>query len=135
MTQPADDRPAIAAAVIVHDGRFLLVQRNVAEGSLSWQFPAGEVEDGESYEDAAIRETAEEAGLTVVAKSVLGERVHPATGRLMIYVECERVAGDAALIAPDEISGIAWCRIDQLPAFVPHGIYEPVQKHLSRVLS
>ena len=62
MQPEIDPRPTIAAAVIVQGGRFLLVQRAVSEGSLSWQFPAGEVEIGETPEDAAVRETAEEAG-------------------------------------------------------------------------
>lgn len=39
MQPEPDSRPAIAAAVIVHGDRFLLVQRAVSEGTLSWQFP------------------------------------------------------------------------------------------------
>ena len=40
------DPAPIAAAVIVDDGRVLMVRRRVAEGDLSWQFPAGQVEPG-----------------------------------------------------------------------------------------
>src|SRR4051812_992249 len=36
---PMNDRPPIAAAIIVDDGRVLLVRRRVEEGLLSWQFP------------------------------------------------------------------------------------------------
>lgn len=70
---------AVAAAVIVQGGRVLLVRRRVAEGALSWQFPAGKVEQGETREDAAVRETQEETGLTVAAVKLLGERIHPTT--------------------------------------------------------
>lgn len=136
MTQPAvDERPAIAAAVIVNEGRFLLVRRSLPEGDLSWQFPAGEVEEGESGVDAAVRETAEEAGLVVAAKALLGERVHPATGRTMIYVACEVVDGEAYAASLEEVSAIVWCRLEEIPAYVPHGFYEPVQKHLEELLS
>lgn len=135
MTQPVDERPAIAAAVIVHDGRFLLVQRAVSEGALSWQFPAGEVEAGESSQDAAVRETAEEAGLTVVVKALLGERVHPATGRTMVYFACEVIDGEAHAAAPDEVAAVAWCALNEIPAYVPYGFYEPVQQHLIAALS
>jgi 8-oxo-dGTP diphosphatase len=62
-----------------------MVRRRVREGRLSWQFPAGEVEPGESRADAAVRETKEETGLEVTAVKLLGERLHPATGRLMSY--------------------------------------------------
>ncbi|SHM26566.1 8-oxo-dGTP diphosphatase [Streptomyces yunnanensis] len=35
-----------------------MVRRRVKEGQLSWQFSAGEIEPGESAEEAAVRETA-----------------------------------------------------------------------------
>lgn len=53
--QNAEGRPAIAAAVVVHEGRVLIVRRRVSEGRLSWQFPAGAVEPGEAREEAAVR--------------------------------------------------------------------------------
>lgn len=65
MNKPS--QPTIAAAVIVEDGRVLTVRRRVEEGQLSWQFPAGAIEPGKSEEDAAVRETREETGLTVRA--------------------------------------------------------------------
>jgi 8-oxo-dGTP diphosphatase len=83
MTDLTDDRPAISAGIITQDGAVLLVQRKVKEGSLSWQFPAGEVEPGETLEEAAARETVEETGLTVSPVQLLGERIHPKTGRRM----------------------------------------------------
>ena len=46
----------IAAAVIVSKGTVLLIRRRTAEGQLSWQFPAGMVEPGETPADAAVRE-------------------------------------------------------------------------------
>src|SRR3954470_24513128 len=96
MSQPTpDERPAIAAAVIVNDGQVLLVRRRVKEGQLSWQFPSGEVEPGETGDQAAVRETQEETGLTVRATGSRGERVPPNTGRTMIYTACDVVDGTA----------------------------------------
>lgn len=125
----------VAAAVIIQDRRVLLIQRRVPEGDLVWQFPAGKVEPGESAEDAAVRETFEETGLTVVAKSRLGERVHPATGRLMMYVACDVVSGEAHPASPEEVAAVAWCSGADLPAFVPHGFFGPGQRHLDGLLS
>jgi 8-oxo-dGTP diphosphatase len=125
----------VAAAVIVQHGRVLLIQRRVPEGDLLWQFPAGKVGPGESAEAAAVRETAEEAGLTVVARSALGERVHPATGRTMVYVACEVVSGEAHPASPEEVAAVVWCSLGDLPAFVPGGFFEPVRRHLAGLLA
>lgn len=81
--QTTEERPGIAAAIVVQDGAVLMVRRRVAEGQLSWQFPAGEIEPGESPEQAAVRETLEEVAMNVTAQKLLGERVHPKTGRSM----------------------------------------------------
>lgn len=136
MTQPTPERPEppIAAAVIVSSGRVLLVRRRVEEGSLSWQFPAGAVEQGESASQAAVREAREETGLTVVERKVLGERVHPTTGRAMVYVACDVVNGHARVADHDELSEIVWSEHQQLTQYVPHGFYEPVQQHLDQIL-
>ncbi|MBB5866817.1 8-oxo-dGTP diphosphatase [Allocatelliglobosispora scoriae] len=132
--QPPDSRPAIAAAVIVHDGRVLMVRRRVTEGSLSWQFPAGQVEDGESDEQAAVRETAEETGLTVRAVGYIGDRVHPTTGRTMAYIACEAVAGNAHVADEEELDAVAWCTTALLTEYVPYPLFEPVQRYLDSAL-
>jgi 8-oxo-dGTP diphosphatase len=132
---PENAQPTIAAAVIAHEGRVLLVKRRVKEGSLSWQFPAGAVEEGESASQAATREAKEETGLTVTDSKVLGERVHPATGRTMIYVACDLVAGDAHVADDEELDAFAWLKHSQLAEYVPYGFFEPVQEHLDAVLT
>lgn len=136
MTQPAPDspRPPIAAAIIVKDGRVLLVQRRVKEGSLSWQFPAGEVEEGESPGQAAVRETQEETGLTVAEIEVLGERVHPATGRTMLYVACDVIEGEARVVDEEELVDFTWSQHDQLAQYIPHGLFPAVQTYLDSTL-
>lgn len=137
MTEPTtehDARPPIAAAVIVQGGRVLLVRRRVAEGTLLWQFPAGAVEAGESPEDAAVRETLEETGLSVEAVRMLGQRTHPATGRAMSYWACEVVAGLATVADRDELDAVAWVALDGLEAHVPDGFFAPVQQYLIAAL-
>ncbi|MCZ0980496.1 NUDIX hydrolase [Streptomyces diastatochromogenes] len=124
----------VAAAIVVHEGHVLMVQRRISEGELSWQFPAGKVEPGESREDAAVRETQEETGLDVVVVKLLGERVHPKTGRLMSYTACEVVGGAAHVADTEELAELAWVAHGEIPQYVPYGLFEPVQQHLDVVL-
>ncbi|WP_433371749.1 NUDIX hydrolase [Actinoplanes sp. CA-142083] len=111
--------------MIVECGRVLLVRRRVAEGRLSWQFPAGKVEPGETSVAAAVRETFEETGLIVRAIRPLGSRVHPDTGRMMFYVACEVIEGTAFVAAPEEVAEVAWCDPTMLA-----GLHEPVRDYL-----
>jgi 8-oxo-dGTP diphosphatase len=126
--------PGISAAIIVQDGRVLMIRRRIAEGELSWQFPAGAIEAGETPEEAAVRETVEETGLTVAAVKVLGDRVHPKTGRHMAYVACELIDGEARVADADELAEVVWAAHSDLPALVPYGLFEPVQAYLDQVL-
>lgn len=131
----AGEQPGISAAVVVHEGKVLLVRRRVAEGPLSWQFPAGEAEPGESPADAAVRETAEETGVTVSAVGLLGGRVHPHTLRFVSYTACEVVSGTARVADVEELAELVWCGRAELHEYVPYGLYGPVQAHLDETLA
>ncbi len=54
--------------------RVLLCKR---EDFRIWMHPGGKVEDGESVEDAAVRETLEETGYRVVTSRLIGKYFHP----------------------------------------------------------
>jgi 8-oxo-dGTP diphosphatase len=106
----------------------------VPEGALSWQFPAGKIESDETPEEAAARETQEETGLLVTAQSVLGQRVHPMTGREIHYIACRPVGGETVIASPDEVAGVVWAAHDEIPQYVPYGLFEPVQDYLDTAL-
>jgi 8-oxo-dGTP diphosphatase len=136
MTEPTtEERPGIAAAIVVQDGAVLMVRRRVAEGQLSWQFPAGEIEPGESPDQAAVRETLEEVGMNVTALKLLGERVHPKTGRSMSYVACAVESGTPYVADDEELAELAWVQHAQIPEYVPYGLFDPVQAYLDAALS
>ncbi len=58
-----------ASAVVQHDGKVLLIQR---EDNGLWAVPGGLVEVGEVLSEAALRELEEEAGVEGVAADLLG---------------------------------------------------------------
>jgi 8-oxo-dGTP diphosphatase len=129
------EQPTIAAAIIVANGKVLLVRRRISEGELSWQFPAGAVESGETPEVAAVRETYEETGLNVEVSKRLGERVHPSTGRAMVYVACDVIAGTAIVGDEEELDEIEWCDRAALVEHVPYPFYGPVQEYFDATLA
>ena len=59
-----------AGGVIVRDGRVLVVHR-ARHGD--WSLPKGKLDEGETWEQAAVREIAEETGLRVTVEAPLGE--------------------------------------------------------------
>lgn len=134
MTETTTEKPGISAAIIVNEGRVLMVRRRVKEGELSWQFPAGAIEAGEAAEAAAVRETIEETGLVVTADHLIGERIHPKTQRLMSYTACKVIQGEAHVADADELDAVAWITLDEIPEYVPYGLFEPVQKYLDDAL-
>lgn len=60
-----------AVAVVVHEGRVLMIRRAIQPYRGSWGFPGGFQEHGESLEETAVRETLEETGLRVEVERVL----------------------------------------------------------------
>ncbi len=120
-------------AVIVDGGRLLLIRRSAPEGGLVWALPGGTVESAETAEQAAARETLEETGLTVEAVKLLGERVHPDTGRLIVYVACTVLAGTAHAASRREVSAVTWAAPGEIAQYVPRGLHPPVQAYLDRL--
>ena len=60
------DRPAVGVgAVLVHQGRVLLIRRGKEPLRGRWVVPGGTVEVGETLEQALVREVQEETGLVV----------------------------------------------------------------------
>ena len=71
----------MVAAVIDHEGRYLITQRNsnaVLPGL--WEFPGGRVEPGENETACLVREVKGRIGVEVVVGAKLGEHLHDYTG-------------------------------------------------------
>jgi 8-oxo-dGTP diphosphatase len=60
--------PVTSVALIDRDGRLLVQQRPVGKPMAGrWEFPGGKIEQGETPEDALIRELREELGIDTQA--------------------------------------------------------------------
>ncbi|OYV00858.1 MAG: NUDIX hydrolase [Burkholderiales bacterium PBB5] len=70
----SDDRwkPSVTvAAVVEHGGRYLLIEEHTAEG-LKLNQPAGHLDEGESLQQAVVRECLEETACAFVPQALLG---------------------------------------------------------------
>ena len=66
MRREYPDQPVVGVgAVIVEDGKLVLVRRGVEPARGKWSIPGGAVELGEAVRDAAIREARKECGLDI----------------------------------------------------------------------
>jgi ADP-ribose pyrophosphatase YjhB (NUDIX family) len=109
-------------AVIVGDGRVLLIQRGQAPLLGEWSLPGGVLECGESLREAAVREAREETGLDVEVGEMLGvyERViRSEDGRVryhyvLIDFLCHVAGGE--LKAASDAAEVGWFTREQLPA-------------------
>jgi 8-oxo-dGTP pyrophosphatase MutT (NUDIX family)/transcriptional regulator with XRE-family HTH domain len=141
---PADDggppdyfatrQPPVVAAVVVSDRGVLLGRR--VDGKPPWTFIAGEqdaVKD-ENPADTAVREVKEETGLRIQAGKRIGERVHPETGRTMIYMAAAPTHGTDVFVGDEaELAEVRWVSLAAADELLP-GMYGPVREHLAREL-
>jgi len=98
----------VAAAVVIRKGRVLLTRR--AEGQHlagMWEFPGGKLEDGESPEEALVRECREECGIDVEVDDILDVAHHrfPEKDVLLLFYRCRLRAGDVRHL---QVADHAW---------------------------
>lgn len=119
--------------VVIHEQRILFVRQ--AEGqSLAgmWSIPWGLVDEGETPEAAAVRETREESGITAAIDGLLGIQNLPSPGWLGIIFACHAVTGEPS---PDgvETDRAVYLSVDEIVSFAEP--FEPWCKWLAlRVL-
>jgi 8-oxo-dGTP diphosphatase len=95
-------------AIIVRDEAILLVRYHSTAGSTYLAAPGGGALEHESVADAAVRETLEETGVSVVARRVLliEDIVATQFKCCKVWLACDVVAGTASLTAGARREGI-----------------------------
>ena len=122
MSREYPDYPRVGVgAIVLHEGRVLLVKRGRAPGLDLWSVPGGLVELGETTVEAACREVAEETGLKVRIAGVVGllDRVtRDSEGRVRYHwVLVDYLAvpeSTETLRAGSDAAEVRWVTIDEV---------------------
>lgn len=132
VTDPGTEpEPASVAAAIITSEKGVLVARR-HDRIPPWTFPATEIGAGESPATAAARAVRKETGLTATVDHVIGRRIHPKTGRVMIYLEAT-VEGTDAQVGDADLAEVRWIDLAEADQLMPD-MFPAARQHLGRVL-
>ena len=115
---PADRNHLCTSGVIVRNGKVLLGNRVYSDANM-WVGPGGRCDDGESPEEAVLREVREEVGVTdarIVRK--LGEK-DGAAGKDRVIVFEIATEQEPKLMEPEKFKEWRWFGIDEIPENLP----------------
>jgi len=140
MKRSYPDHPIIGVgAVIVDDGRVLLVRRGTEPLKGEWSVPGGMLELGEKLRDGVRREVLEETGLVVEPGEVLDvfdSIFNDDAGRteyhyVLIDYLCRPVSGEAK--AGTDVSEVRWVAESGLPEMnLRDSIQRVIRKGIAR---
>ena len=105
-----------AGGVIVRDGRVLVVHR-ARHGD--WSLPKGKLDEDETWEQAAVREVAEETGLRPTVESELGStRYEVDEGPKEVRWFRMSAVGEAR--AQNEVDELRWVPLEEAGALLTY---------------
>jgi ADP-ribose pyrophosphatase YjhB (NUDIX family) len=110
------DRPLVAVgAIVVRDGALLMVRRAREPARGLWTVPGGHLEAGEHLSEAVRREVAEETGLEVEVRDLMGIFEVVGDPHFVILDFVAVVVGDSTPVSGDDVSEARWVALDEVP--------------------
>jgi 8-oxo-dGTP diphosphatase len=130
VTDPGTDPepPTIALAVITGPLGVLIERRN--DRIPPWTFPGGEIRPGESPAAAVTRRVPEETGAHVSDIRVLGRRIHPKTGRVIVYLAATADRTDVHAGDPEDLAEVKWTPVEEAFDLMPD-MFGAAREHLT----
>ena len=107
-----------AGGVVARDGLIALVHRPRYD---DWTLPKGNLDAGESFEDAALREIEEETGMRARLVRELPETHYEVRGRpKVVRYWLMEVESDPGFVANDEVDELRWLEPAQASALLTY---------------
>ena len=113
----------VVAAVICEGGRIFATQRGYGPYKDQWEFPGGKIEEGETPEEALVREIREELDTSIRVGEKLKqiEYDYPDFHLSMGCYSCTVISGHLTLmehenakwLRPDELDSVNWLPADR----------------------
>ena len=122
----------VVRCIVTHEGKLLLVHRADKDPQLSWAFPGGTVEDGETVDQTAVRELKEETNIDGEVVRIIGDRIHPYSKKHMAYVAMKPTSFDI-LVGDEDLDLCQWIDIADVDTVLGSSVYEKVREYLSEV--
>lgn len=114
------NQPRVGIGVfILRDGKFLMGQRHGSHGAGTWSVPGGHLEFGETPEQTAIREVAEETGVRIknVRFGAMTNDVFESDGKhyVTLWMVSDWDSGEPTILEPDKFIDQKWVDLNTLP--------------------
>jgi 8-oxo-dGTP diphosphatase len=109
----------VAGVVIKQNNKYLLVQEATKAYGL-WNFPAGQVDVGENFEQAAIREAKEESGYDVELMGKIGIFQEKPIDAVKHAFEAKIIGGELNF-PKDELLDVAWFTFTEIEEMKTQG--------------
>jgi len=126
----------VVAAIIIEKGKVFATQRGYGEFKDGWEFPGGKIEEGETPEQAIVREIEEELDTEIEVVELLDkvEYDYPKFHLSMDCFVCRIKSGDLVLkeheaakwLAKEELYSVDW-----LPADL--GVVREIEEYIKNV--
>jgi 8-oxo-dGTP diphosphatase len=102
--------------LIEKDDRYLLIKEAAPKWEEKWFLPGGNVKDGESPEEGAIRETLEEAGCRVALNGIIYIRYYPSffEDKVHIFYSATVLSDDLKTTEDKHSLSVKWFSYNEL---------------------
>ncbi len=108
-----EDPKVSACTIPALDGKIVLLKRGIEPAYGKWVFPGGFIDRGERVEEAAIRETREEANLEVRVRRLLNVYSYPGYPVVVVVYTADVIGGE--LEARDETLEVGTFAAEEIP--------------------